>query len=43
MLAFPLFWVFNYSDYYSSIKDKYPTLYAISFCFFTTFQFTDTD
>ena len=43
VLYFTLFWVFTSSDYDSSMKDKYPTLYVSSSYFFTTFHFKDTN
>ena len=43
MLAFPLFWVFTSTYYYSSVKEKYPKFYFSWSCFFTTFQLTGTN
>ena len=43
MLALTLLWVANFADYYSSIKDKYTTLYVRSSCSFTLLQFNDTN
>ena len=43
MLDFTLFWVFNPTDYYSSMKDKYPTLYVRSSFCLIRFELTDTN
>ena len=42
-LFFPLFWVVTFTYYFSSIKEKYPTLYVISYCLPKKIQFTDTN
>ena len=40
MLDFPVFRVFDFSDYYSSMKDKQPIFYVSSSYNFTIFQLT---
>ena len=43
ILDFTPLWVATFSDYYSSIKDKYPTFYVSYSWWFKTSKFTDTN
>ena len=41
MLGYPLLWVVISAYYFSSMKDKYPTLYVSSSCLSTILHFTN--
>ena len=41
MLDVPPLWAVTSTNYYSCMKDKYPTIYVISSCIFTRLKFND--